>query len=559
MTHVSLGSAQYESGRSHTGRSRAPVSRTLPDLIDEMGIRCSRIEAISFGELHFSYEQLKKHVDLAAASLLCRGLGKGDHIAIFMGNRPEWIVFWMAINRIGAVAVGISTWSSAPELAYILRHSDARMLIYCASVGNRDLAGVVASCLQDAQWSHTEAFSAALPFLRQVLRLQTSPSDIAGLVEFQQQGQVVPADILMAVGQEIRPDDVALLLYTSGSTSTPKGVQLVHRILIEHAFDIGEGEQLREGDRFWLALPLFWSAGSANTAMSVLTHGATMVLQEYFDATEAVRLLREQMCTHYFAFPNITQAIFAVLGPDQRLPAARVAVSTGHPEILAILQKMGFSLLLHPYGTTEDYGFATISGSDETFESLAWSQGHPLPGIQLRIEDPETHSEVSRGQSGEICLGGNVTPGYYKDEDKNRAAFDASGYFHTGDIGIHHPDGRLQFLGRNNEMIKTSGFNVSPAEIEVALSSVPGVAEAYAVGVPDATRGQSIVAFVRVSDRSLNEETLRKHCASALSSYKVPRAVMFVSSFPMTSTGKVSKKSLVEQALKAFERPAAQA
>jgi fatty-acyl-CoA synthase len=550
---------RFGSDRPLSGASRAPVSRTLPGLIDEMSARCGNTEAIAFGGMHLSYRLLKEHVDLTARALLGLGLCKGDHIAILMGNRPEWIIIWMAINRIGAVAVGVSTWSSGQELAYILRHSDARMLIYCASVGSRDLEEVVSSVLLTATWSFSTKLSAALPCLRHVLRLPISATDIDGIVQFEQQGLLVSQQMIDSIGVEIQPADVALILYTSGSTSTPKGVQLVHRILIENAFDIGEGEQLREGDRFWVALPLFWSAGSANTAMAVLTHGATMVLQEFFEATQAARLLREERCTHYFAFPNITQAIFTALGSDPTLPAARVAVSTGHPEILTMLQTMGFSVLLHPYGTTEDYGFATISRADETFQSLSWSQGHPLPGIKLRIEDPATRAEVPRGDGGEICLGGNVTVGYYKDEDKNRAAFDDAGYFHTGDIGIHHPDGRLQFLGRSTEMIKTSGFNVSPAEIEVALSAVPGVAEAYAVGVPDVTRGQAVVAYVRSSDKALNEDTLRRHCSATLSSYKVPRAFIFVDSFPMTSTGKVSKKLLAEISISVSKRTAEEA
>jgi len=504
--------------------------------------------------MHLSYKMLQQHIDATASSLLWLGLGKGDHIAILMGNRPEWIILWLAINRIGAIAVGVSTWSSDQELTYILRHSDARMLFYCASVGDRNLDGIVSSCLEAAQWSPSNTLTPALPCLRRVWRLALNQSDMESLIEFQRESGLSSKQMLDSIGEEIRPADVALLLYTSGSTSTPKGVQLVHRILIENGFDIGEGEQLRAGDRFWLVLPLFWSAGSANTVMSVLTHGATIVLQEFFDATEAARLLRSEKCTHYFAFPNVTQAINAALGSNQKLPAARVAVSTGHPEILAILQNMGFSVLLHPYGTTEDYGFATISRSDETFESLAWSQGHPLPGMELTILDPVTHAEVSRGDSGEICLRGNVTPGYYKDEDKNRAALDDSGYFHTGDIGIRHPDGRLQFLGRSTEMLKTSGFNVSPAEIEVALSAVGGVVEAYVVGVPDVHRGQMVVAFVRSSNKGLDEETLRRHCARVLSSYKVPRVFVFLDSFPLTSTGKVSKKTLIELALNASGR-----
>ena len=542
-----FGPWRFRGDRPLNGRFQPPLARTLGGLLDEMAERHGDVEAIVLGDVRSSYGELRQHVDRVACALLGRGLNKGDHIAILMGNRPEWIVCWLAINRIGAVAVGISTWSSAMELSYILRHSDSRMLIYRNHVGSRDLGAVVDACLDQAGWSVSNRLTPRLPCLRHVVCLSRE-AGFESLREFERDAEQVSAAMLGDIGREIRPADVALLLYTSGSTATPKGVQLVHRILIENGFDIGEAERIADADRYWLSLPLFWSAGSANCAMAIMTHGATMVLQEYLEAAEAVRILRAERCSHYFAFPNVTQAIHAALGAEPRLPAAKVAVSTGQPEILAMLRAMGFSLLLHPYGTTEDYGFATINGDDETTESLAWSQGRPLPGMELIIRDPATGSEVRRGNSGEICLRGNVTCGYYKDEDKNRAVFDDDGYFHTGDIGILHPDGRLQFLGRSTEMIKTSGFNVSPAEIEVTLLALPGVVEAYVVGVPDNERGQAVIACIRDAGSNPSLEALRRHCASSLSSYKVPRDFLFFDSFPLTSTGKVSKAALAEKA-----------
>jgi fatty-acyl-CoA synthase len=408
----------------------------------------------------------------------------------------------------------------------------------------------VDECLGSAAWTDAAPASAALPCLRAVVRMEGAASLDANIASLVRDGEAVPAAALDACARQVRPSDVALLLYTSGSTATPKGVQLLHGTLIAHAFDIGEAQALGAGDRYWITLPLFWSAGSANTTMAVLTHGATAVLQEFFDPSEAVRLLRDERCTHYFAFPNVTQAIHRALGDAPRLPAARTAVTSGQPEILALLRTMGFTRLLHPYGTTEDYGFATINDPGDSDEVLGWSQGRPLPGIELRICDPATGAVLARGSAGEICLRGNVTPGYYKDEDKNRAAFDREGFFHTGDAAIQHADGRLQFLGRLKEMIKTSGFNVSPAEVEAALLALPGVIEAYVVPVPDAERGQAVAACVRVSTSAISTDALRRHCTGTLSSYKVPRVFLPLDSFPMTATGKVSKEALRELATK---------
>ena len=547
---------RFRGDRALTGSGDPPLSRTIGDLVDEMAGRAPEIEAVVFGAARLTYAALQQHANAVALGLLARGINKGDHVGILLGNRTEWMVAWIAANKIGATVVGISTWSSSRELEYILRHSDTRMLIYGDALGQRNLSAVVDECLTTAGWSGAARFSPQLPCLRSTLMIRTDGDALASFDKLTRDGLAVRPGMLAALARDVRAADVALLLYTSGSTSTPKGVQLVHRVLIEHAYEIGEAELLARGDRFWLSLPLFWSAGSANSAMAVLTHGATLVLQEYFEPATAIRLLRDERCTHYFAFPNVTQAIHKALGADPRLPAARVAVTSGQPEILQMLRGMGFTLLLHPYGTTEDYGFATINGPDETLESLGWSQGRPLPGIELRICDPDTRTIIAPGAPGEICLRGNVTIGYYKDEEKNRQVFDDEGFFHTGDLGIQHADGRLQFLGRLTELIKTSGFNVSPAEVESALLAFDGVGEAYVVGVPDAERGQAVVAWVRASAGNLPLEALERHCAVHLSSYKVPRRFLMLDSFPLTATGKVSKETLRRMAA---ERNAAEA
>lgn len=521
-----------------------PKARTIGALIEEMAARAPDNEAVVLDEQRWSYGELDRRASKLALGLLANDIGKRDHIAIFMGNRPEWMAVWMAANRIGAVVVGVSTWSSPSELEYILRHSDARMLVYADRIGPRNLQKVVKDCFAAAGWSESTPYSPRLPCLRKVVPVRTGGGASSALEEIARSGAAVPEEILAALSNEVRPSDVALLLYTSGSTSTPKGVQLIHRALVEHAYDIGEAEDLHPKDRYWLSLPLFWSAGSANTAMAVLTHGATIVLQEHFEAKLAAKVLRDERCTHYFAFPNVTRAIHQELGKNKRLPATRVAVSTGQPETLRMLQEMGFSLLLHPYGTTEDYGFATINRPDDPIETLTWSQGRALPGIDLAIADTATGKAVAHGTVGEVLLRGNVTVGYYKDEDKNRAVFDSDGYFHTGDTGMLHEGGRLQFLGRNNEMIKSSGFNVSPAEVENALLTHPSVAEVHVVGAPDPERGQTVVACVKLSKAGVDTEALRAHCGTLLSSYKVPRKIVVFDKFPLTSTGKVSKLML---------------
>lgn len=549
MSTVPTDPSRASTGGATTGPPfDAPL--TIPNVVGYWARNAAATEAVVDRTTRITYERLEGATADLARGLLARGIGKGDHVGVLMPNRLDWILSWLATNRIGAVTVGISTWSSRDEFEYVIRHSDSRALILTPEFRGHDYWAMVTDiCPSIKSGSDGNVFCASLPFLRTIMsteEIEGVPVDaLTDLVEI---GRSVPSELLEAAQDEVRPEDVALLLYTSGSTGTPKGVQLLQGPMIANAWHIGTRLDFLEGDRYWLPLPLFWSAGSANSSMVALTHGGTIVLQESFEATEALRLLDEERCSHYFAFPNVTAALYN--HPDRqkrRLSNAKVAVSTGNPEALRMLREMGFSKLCHPYGTTEDYGFATTTDLDDPVELLYESQGHPLPGMELRILDPDTGDVLEGGQTGEICLRGRVTPGYYKDQDKNRAAFDESGYFHTRDLGYLDGSGRLHFMGRLSELIKSSGMNVSPSEVEAVLLSHPDVVEAYVVGVPDPWKGELVVAAVKRATEPCTDSELLSFCRDRLSSYKVPVVIKFRDSFPLTDTGKVSKRVIGEE------------
>lgn len=545
---IAVGTGQVEEMRIGTER---PASKTLGNLIDEIASRYPDVEAVVAPPVRISFEQLRASTEELARGLMAMGVGKGDHVAILMGNRPEWLLSWFALNRIGAVAVGVSTWSTGPELNYILRHSDAKWLIASKGIREHSFVDTITGLIpQLVRSSPGSLFCSDFPYLRGVVMVDEPIHEgFIGLDSVLAAAETVPVDVVQKAQSEVMPTDIAILPYTSGSTGTPKGVQLVHRDMIENAFDIGEAEGFRPQDRFWLVLPLFWSAGNVNTSMVTMTHGGTLVLQEYFDAEKALELMSTEQCTHYFAFPNVTAALYENKARHRYpLRNARAAVSTGNPEGLRMLMELGFTELYQSYGTTEDYGFATITCLDDSLEDIKVCQGRPLPGMTISILDPDTGSELAPGQEGEICITGHVTVGYYKDEEQTRSVFDDSGRFHTGDLGFLDDLGRLHLLGRLRELIKTGGFNVAPVEVESVLLSHSGVAEAYVVGLPDEVRGQGVAAFVRRKRADLSEDELIEFCRHYLSSYKVPTVLRFWETFPMTATGKVSKSLIVEHA-----------
>ncbi|GHC78246.1 class I adenylate-forming enzyme family protein [Limoniibacter endophyticus] len=520
-----------------------PESRTIPALLLEQETRFGDREALVGGDLRLTYRQLREKVRAFAKGLSAHGVGKGTRVAILMGNKPEWVIADLAICSLGGIMVAVNTWVTARELGYILKHSDADMLI----LGRRFLKYDYFNMLGELQ-PHAEN----LPALKTIIHVGPEPyQDSIPFEAVYSRGRGVPDHTLEKAEAAISPRDVTYLLYTSGSTSTPKGVQLQHYALIENMWHLGNRMHVTEQDRLWLAVSLYWGLGCENALFNLLTHGGCIVLQEFFEAGEALRLIHEERCTLYYGTPNMAQAMMEHPDrPKRDLSSLRSGGATGTPAQLQRVAELGAKEICHIYGLTETYGNCNVSDGkldprDKVFETV----GRPLDGVIQRIVHPETLAPLQAGEVGEIQVKRYVTIGYYKDEDKNAAAFTSDGFFRTGDLGFVDEDGYLHFRGRIKEMIKTGGINVAPAEVEEILVRQAGVKLAFVVGVPDTTRdeiiGAVVVAEGKVGDDF--EERLREALRAELASYKLPREFRFVeeSALPLTSTGKLHKDKLV--------------
>ncbi len=446
-----------------------------------------------------------------------------------MGNRAEWLIADFAILKLGAVMVSINTWATRRELAYQLRHSDTSVLITQAAFLGHEYPEMVRDI---------RAAGETLPALAHVVVLDGGAEDLTW--EAVTNGDAKPPGTVA-----IRPDDIAYILYTSGSTSTPKGVQLVHERLIDNMWDIGERMHIRADDRLWLAVSLYWGLGCENALFAVMTHGAAIILQESFKPGAALALIEAERCILLYATPNMVRALLD--DPDfatRDICSLRAGGTIGTGEQIALVaHDLGADEVSNIYGLTESYGNAAVSDAHDPLEVGMASVGRPLPGFDLRIVDPETGAARPTGAIGEIRLKGNVTPGYYKDGDKNADTFDAAGYFKTGDLGLLDGNGQLYFRGRIKEMIKTGGINVAPIEVEEVLAEHPGVAQASVVGVPDRVRKEIVAAVV---GGDADEGDLRTRAREALAAYKRPRAYRFIpaNALPLTSTCKVQKAAL---------------
>jgi fatty-acyl-CoA synthase len=517
-----------------------PRSRTLAGLRDEMAARYPDREAVVWERDRLTYRRYRERARQLAKGLHRLGVRRGEKVALLMGNRTEWLLVDFACHVLGATLVPISTWSRTRELEYVLRHCDAATFVTVDRFLGHDYMAML---------GEIGPGSGRVPLLERVVCLgRERHPGVTGFEDLWALGAEVSDGELDAVQRQVQPTDIAYILYTSGTTATPKGVQLQHAGLIENMWSIGERQRLTEADRMWMGISLFWGFGCENALFAVMTHGGCVVLQEHFEPGEALRIIEEERCTVYYGTPNIALALFE--HPDRRrhdLRSLRTGAAIGSPQAMQMVMDLGATEICNVYGLTECYGNCALTDARDPVEVRLHTVGKPLPGMEIKIADPETHKPLPPGHVGEITVRGYIMPGYYKDPEKTRAAFDPDGYLLTGDLGLIDDDGRLRFRGRIKDMVKTGGINVAPLEVEETLLTHPQVEQAYVVGVPDPRKEETLAAVVVLKPgATATAEELRAFCRPLLAAFKVPQTFILKTreELPLTATGKVQKNRL---------------
>lgn len=520
----------------------APERGTLPGVLGELAAEVGDQPALVEDERSLSYAELARNARRTAGGLAELGVSAGDHVAILMENRIEWVEAMFGVLELGATVVGVSTWAEPRELEYYLGHSDATAIVATASFVGTDFASRLESLLGYEQHPVGGLAADCCPQLETVV---LCGADRPGAATF----DGLLAGPPEAAGEGPTPADDALLLYTSGSTSKPKGVRLRHGELIENGYQIGQRMQLGPRDRFWLATPLFWSYGSANALCAMLTHGASALLQAPFDAERAVELAADHDCTVYYGMPNMARDMVAADAFVDRTLSFRTGTTIGQPEDIAFtIDKLGVPELCNVYGSTETYGNCAVTDCTLPRETRLETQGRPLAGQEIVVVDPDTGDRLPPGEVGEIRVGGRITPGYHNAREQRQERFDETGFLKMGDLGRLDEAGRVQFRGRLESVIKTGGINVSAMEVEEYLLEHTAVEQAYVVGLEDQTKGQ-LVATVLVPEpgATLTKAAVREH-ARGMASYKRPTEIAIVpaAELPETDTGKLKRAALTE-------------
>ena len=484
-------------------------------------------EAVVHRDRRVSFEALLDGSCRLAAGLSRRGIRRGDRVGMWLPNWPEWILARHALGILGAVAVPINTRYKADELAYCLGQSECRALLSADRFLGIDFRATVDSVrdrLPGLEWT-------------------AYPDEIA----------VMLAGPPLRPGEwpEVSPDDVGYMIYTSGTTSFSKGVQLTHRNLSRNTVAAGRAVDLRAGERMLIAVPLFSSFGTCHLSFAALSAGACLVLQDHFDPPATLDLLERERITY---LPCVDTMLLAMAETgcveDHDLSRlTRIMAAPLNPAGIAVArERFKAAQVWTGYGLTEA---SAISGVHLARGPEDEALFRPLPGIEIRVVDPETGTRRSVGQEGEIQVrGGHVTSGYYKMPEQTAALFAPDGWLRTGDLGREESPGLFRFLSRLKEVLKTGGFLVAPLEVEAVLGAHPAVAEACVVPRPDARLGEVGVAFVQLRPgASGTADELLRLCATRLANFKVPREIVFVDDYPRTATGKIQRARLRERLL----------
>jgi fatty-acyl-CoA synthase len=519
---------------------------TVGDLVDGQADR-SNGDALVMPGVRLTYPELSELTDRVAASLLGLGVGRGDKVAILMPNTVDYIVTLIASAKLGAVAVPINGRFKLHECSHVVGHSDAKILFTAADPNGTDYPALIAEVFPELR-DHSasdELELAAAPSLRRVIDLNGATPGFLTRADFERAGKDIDVEQVKAMQRRVRVRDVALLMYTSGTTARPKGCLLTHEAVTRHGENIARTRfSLTEHDSFWDPLPLFHCGGIV-PMFGCFSVGAKFCHAGFFEPGAALRMIEQEGCT--VLYPTFEPIWCAVLDhPDfasTDLSAVRLIQNVAAPARLAQFEaRTPTARQIPSYGSTECAANLTIPLPDDPYEVRMQTSGRPIDGLEVRIVDPDTKAPVEPGEMGELCWRGYCSfEGYYKDEQATAAAFDADGWFHSGDRASVDLAGNLVYGGRLKDMLKVGGENVAAIEIEGYLVRHPAVAIAQVVGVPDARYEEVPAAFVQLApEMTLTESELVEFCIGAIATYKVPRYVRFVTEWPMSGT-KVQK------------------
>jgi len=506
-----------------------------------------------------TWSQFDQEVDRVAKALLALGFQRGEHFGVWAANCPEWLMLQYATARIGVVLVNINPGYQPNELRYAIAQSEIgglALLDHFKAANSLEL--LKQACPDLNSGLPGSQVHRDYPQLKWVITIgsQIAPGTL-GWHDFLRHANQT-SDALFAERESLpSSSDPINIQYTSGTTALPKGATLSHRNILLNSFYAGVNQNLSNVDRICVPVPLYHCFGCVLASLCAVVHRCGLVFPaETFDSGATLRAIESCGCTVIYGVPTMFIALFEHADyPQRNLKSLRTGIMAGSPCPITLMRRvteeMGARELTVGYGQTETAPLLTQSSVHDPIEIRVGTVGRALPGVILKVVDSETGEELNDHSPGEICAQGHgIMLGYYRAPDRTAETIDASGWLHTGDLGMREPNGCYRITGRLKDMIIRGGENIYPREIEEYLYRHPAVEEVQVVGVPDLKYGEEVLAWVKLRQgHHVTPQDIQAYCRSGLAHCKTPRYVSFVTSFPTTVTGKIQKFRIREIAI----------
>lgn len=519
---------------------------TIGEVLRQTAAKHGANDALVFPKLglRMSYAELDSTVDDVARGLLAMGIRKGDHVAVWATNVPQWPQLQMATARIGAVLVTVNPAYRSSELAYVLKQGDIKALFLIESFKSSNYYDIFREVCQNLP-------SKDFPHLQHVVSMHaTAPEGMVSWMDMLEKGASVSVEKLREIEKGLSAGDPINIQYTSGTTGFPKAAMLTHRNILMNGYYVTGCQEITGNDRICIPVPYYHCFGLVMGTLGALTRGAAMIIpNEYFSPVDTLNAIEKERATSIYGVPTMFIAMLddaSYAGRD--LTSLRTGIMAGSPCPIEVMKRvindMGASEITIAYGQTESSPVITQTRVDDAIELRVETVGRALPGVEVKIVCPETGRTLADGEQGELCSRGHGTMlGYYNNPEATAAAVEAdTGWLHTGDIAMQYPGGYYSITGRIKDMVIRGGENIYPREIEEFLFTHPAVIQVAVVGVPDEKYGEELCAWIQVAGGGeVTCEEIREFCKGRLAHYKVPRYVKCVDAFPQTISGKIQK------------------
>ena len=566
-----------DDGLSYWQAESASISlleMTPGDLLDRRAEEIPTREALVYStypelggalDIRWTYREYRERVNAVARGLMALGLKKGEHIAVWAINLPEWPLLELAASKAGLVLVTINPVLRAKEVEYILKNGDVAALFFMAKVRDHDCLATMLSLVKPGA-SNGEVSSDVLPRLHYISLLGAPPPALleqdgwrpALFRETLAAGEQVSLDELRERQASVQPTDPAQILYTSGTTGFPKGAIQTQRAILNNGRIFALRWDVQEGERYCTAMPFFHAGGCVLGILAALGVGATLHPLMAFDPLKTLQVISSERCTRFAGVP--TMLIAMMQHPDfaqYDMSSLKSVVSGGSPVPVYLMEqvkeRMGANATI-VFGQTEASAAITLTKQDDSFELKSATVGVPMPHGEVQIINSATGKPVPCGERGELCCRGYlVMAGYYNMPEKTAEAIDGDGWLHSGDLATMNAQGYVNIVGRLKDMVIRGGENIFPTEIEEFLIRHPKVVDVQVLGVPDKFFGEELLAIVIPrAGTELGEVELREYCKGQISHQKIPRYFQFVETYPLTASGKVQKFILRQQAIQSL-------